>query len=37
MIPEQYLALEEYVLIDVKKPKVDCFRRNDQGLWVLQS
>lgn len=30
-------TLQEYVLIDVKKPKVDCFRRNDQGLWVLQS
>jgi Uma2 family endonuclease len=30
-------TLQEYVLIDVKKPQVDCFRRNDQGLWVLQS
>jgi Uma2 family endonuclease len=29
--------LHEYILIDVKKPKVDCFRRNDQDLWVLQS
>jgi Uma2 family endonuclease len=30
-------TLQEYVLIDVKKPQVDCFRCNDQGLWVLQS
>lgn len=30
-------TLQEYVLIDVKKPQVDCFRRNEQGLWVLQS
>jgi Uma2 family endonuclease len=30
-------TLQEYVLIDVKKPKLDCFRRNEQGLWVLQS
>ncbi|TAF12304.1 MAG: Uma2 family endonuclease [Nostocales cyanobacterium] len=30
-------TLQEYVLIDIKKPKLDCFRRNDQGLWVLQS
>ncbi|QYX33411.1 Uma2 family endonuclease [Sphaerospermopsis torques-reginae] len=30
-------TLQEYVLIDVKKPQVDCFRRNDQDLWVLQS
>lgn len=30
-------TLQEYVLIDVKKPKLDCFRKNAQGLWVLQS
>jgi Uma2 family endonuclease len=30
-------TLQEYVLINTKKPRVECFRRNDQGLWVLQS
>ncbi|TAE59357.1 MAG: Uma2 family endonuclease [Nostocales cyanobacterium] len=34
---ENIETLQEYVLIDVKKPQVDCFRRNEQGLWVLQS
>lgn len=30
-------TLQEYVLINTKKSRVECFRRNDQGLWVLQS
>ncbi|AFZ23270.1 hypothetical protein Cylst_0946 [Cylindrospermum stagnale PCC 7417] len=30
-------SLQEYVLINTKKQRVECFRRNDQGLWVLQS
>jgi Uma2 family endonuclease len=30
-------SLEEYVLINTKRPRVECFRRNEQGLWVLQS
>ena len=30
-------TLQEYVLINTKKPRVECFRRNDDGLWILQS
>jgi Uma2 family endonuclease len=30
-------SLKEYVLINTKRPRVECFRRNDEGLWVLQS
>jgi Uma2 family endonuclease len=30
-------SLQEYILINTKKPRVECFRRNDEGLWVLQS
>ncbi|BAY26986.1 hypothetical protein NIES2100_68060 [Calothrix sp. NIES-2100] len=30
-------TLQEYVLINTKRQRVECFRRNDQGLWVLQS
>ncbi len=30
-------SLQEYVLINTKRQRVECFRRNDQGLWVLQS
>lgn len=30
-------SLQEYVLISTKRPRVECFRRNDAGLWVLQS
>lgn len=30
-------TLQEYVLINAKKTRVECFRRNDQGLWVLQN
>lgn len=29
-------SLKEYVLINTKRQRIDCFRRNDQGLWVLQ-
>ncbi|MEQ9621058.1 Uma2 family endonuclease [Coleofasciculus chthonoplastes] len=29
-------SLREYVLINTKRQRVDCFRRNDEGLWVLQ-
>ncbi len=29
-------SLKEYVLINTKRQRVDCFRRNDEGLWVLQ-
>jgi Uma2 family endonuclease len=30
-------SLEEYVLINSKRQRVECFRRNNEGLWVLQS
>lgn len=30
-------TLQEYVLISTTRQRVDCFRRNEQGLWVLQS
>ncbi|MFP5269429.1 Uma2 family endonuclease [Coleofasciculus sp.] len=28
-------SLREYVLINTKRQRVDCFRRNDKGQWVL--
>uniref|UniRef100_B8HYU7 Putative restriction endonuclease domain-containing protein n=1 Tax=Cyanothece sp. (strain PCC 7425 / ATCC 29141) TaxID=395961 RepID=B8HYU7_CYAP4 len=30
-------SLEEYVLLNTRHRRVECFRRNPQGLWVLQS
>ncbi len=30
-------SLQEYVLINVKRQRVECFRRNQEGLWLLQS
>ncbi|MEN9216176.1 MAG: Uma2 family endonuclease [Gloeomargarita sp. HHBFW_bins_162] len=30
-------SLEEYVLVNSRRPRVECFRRNGDGLWVLQS
>jgi Uma2 family endonuclease len=30
-------SLQEYVLINSKRQRVECFRRNNEGLWVLQS
>lgn len=30
-------TLEEYVLINTQSQRVECFRRNPEGLWVLQS
>ena len=30
-------TLHSYVLIKVKRQRVECFRRNSEGLWVLQS
>ncbi len=29
-------SLEEYVLISTRHKRVECFRRNEAGLWVLQ-
>ncbi|MCY7337873.1 MAG: Uma2 family endonuclease [Chamaesiphon sp.] len=33
---QQLDSLQEYILISTNRQKVDCFRRNDNGLWVLQ-
>ncbi|MBO3463089.1 Uma2 family endonuclease [Aetokthonos hydrillicola Thurmond2011] len=30
-------SLQEYVIISAKRQRVECFRRNEQGLWVLQT
>ncbi len=30
-------SLKEYVLINTHRQRVECFRRNEKGLWVLQS
>ena len=30
-------SLREYVLFNTKRQQAECFRRNEQGLWVLQS
>ena len=29
-------SLEEYVLINTKKARLECFRRADNGMWLLQ-
>lgn len=29
-------SLQEYVLINTRHQRVECFRRNQEGLWVLQ-
>lgn len=34
---QQLDSLQEYVLINTKRQRVECFRRNQEGLWVLQS
>lgn len=34
---QEITSLREYVLISPKRKRVDCFRRGEQGLWVLQS
>lgn len=33
---QQIESLQEYVLINIKRQRVECFRRNSEGLWVLQ-
>ena len=30
-------TLQEYVLINTKRRRVECFRRSTQGLWILQT
>lgn len=29
-------SLQEYVLINTKKVRIECFRRTEEGLWLLQ-
>jgi Uma2 family endonuclease len=33
---QNFESLREYVVINTKRQRVECFRRNDEGLWVLQ-
>ena len=33
---QQLDSLQEYVLISQKHQRLDCFRRNSDGLWTLQ-
>lgn len=33
---QQLETLQEYVLISQQRQRLDCFRRNAEGLWVLQ-
>ena len=33
---QQLETLQEYILISQKRPRLDCFRLNQDGLWVLQ-
>ncbi|BAB73520.1 Uma2 family endonuclease [Anabaena sp. FACHB-709] len=30
-------TLKEYVLINTKRQRVECFKRGDNGLWILQN
>ena len=34
---QQIATLEEYVLVNASRLRLDCFRRNAEGLWVLKS
>ena len=34
---QQLESLEEYVLVNVKRQRLDCFRRNEECLWILKS
>ena len=33
---QQLETLQEYVIINAKRQRIECFRRNNEGLWVLQ-
>ena len=34
---QQLESLEEYVLVNTKRQRLDCFRRNEEGIWFLKS
>ncbi len=34
---QQLESLQEYVLVNTKRQRVECFRRDGEGLWMLQS
>ncbi len=34
---QQIESLEEYILVSTKRQRLECFRRNEEGLWILKS
>jgi Uma2 family endonuclease len=34
---QELATLKEYVLINTKRQRIECFRRNSEGFWVLQT
>jgi Uma2 family endonuclease len=34
---QQIESLQEYVLVNTKRQRVECFRRSSEGLWILRS
>ncbi len=34
---QEIKTLQEYVLINTKRKRVECFRRSTEGLWILQT
>ena len=34
---QQLESLEEYVLVNTKRQRLECFRRNEEGIWFLKS
>jgi Uma2 family endonuclease len=34
---QQLESLEEYVLVSTERQRLDCFRRNHEGLWIFKS
>ena len=34
---QQIESLEEYVLVNTKRQRLDCFRLNEEGIWFLKS
>jgi Uma2 family endonuclease len=34
---QQIETLQEYVLVNTKRQRVECFRRSSEGLWILRS
>jgi len=34
---QQIESLQEYVLVNTKRQRIECFRRSGEGLWILRS